>query len=76
MSKGAARRALYGIVGGAELGIAPFARPIGADFVAATLWVGFPPVEGGATMVGRVKIDQDGIKLEKALLRCEVSPAL
>jgi hypothetical protein len=67
ISKGAARRALYGIVGGAELGIAPFARPIGTDFVVAALWVGFPPVEGGATIVGKGKrIDQDGIKLEKA----------
>src|SRR5271156_5064813 len=66
ISKGAARRALYGIVGGAELGIAPFARPIGTDFVVAALWVGFPPVEGGATIVGRERIDQDGIKLEKA----------
>src|SRR2546421_5417378 len=52
ISRGAARRALYGIVGGAELGIAPFGRVIGADFVAAGLWVKFPPVEGGATIVG------------------------
>jgi hypothetical protein len=66
ISKGAARRALYGIVGGAELGIAPFARPIGADFVAATLWVGFPPVEGGATIVGRVGSIRTESSLEKA----------
>jgi hypothetical protein len=52
MSRGAARRALYGMVGGAELGIAPFGRVIGADFAGAGLWVGFPPVEGGATIVG------------------------
>ena len=53
MSRGAARRALYGIVGGAKLGIAPFGRFIGADFMGAELWIGFPPVEGGATIVGK-----------------------
>jgi hypothetical protein len=54
ISRGAARRALYGIVGGAELCIAPFGRFIGADFVGAWLWTGFrpSPVEGGATIVG------------------------
>jgi hypothetical protein len=55
ISRGAARRALYGIVGCAEPGIAPFGRFSAADFVGAELWDGFrpSPVEGGATIVGK-----------------------
>ena len=55
ISRGAARRALYGMVGGAELGIAPFGRFIGAVFRVAELWDRFrpSPVDGGATIVGK-----------------------
>lgn len=54
ISRGAARRALYGMVGGAEFGIAPLGRLICADFVGAELWDEFrpSPVEGGATILG------------------------
>src|SRR2546421_9119909 len=54
ISRGAARRALYGMVGGAGFGIAPFGRFVCADFVGAELWDKFrpSPVEGGATILG------------------------
>ena len=52
ISKGGARRALYGIVGGAVLGGTPFGRFMGADLGTTGLCAGCPPIEGGATISG------------------------